>query len=413
MITAKEKELLRELARKYRTLADLPVNAERRERMRRINDLTTGLRPGVWIHEIPWHEMDIDGELRLVCEDSFAKSMEWFFRTALYRIKYIEADTVLEPYYPINKSYNSTGNGIEVEEHIVKTDNNNGIVSHSYHDKLETEEQLAQLKTPILTAYPDVDAKNVEMAQDILGDILPVKLKGHQIYYAPWDQIPRLRGVEPILIDMFDRPEFLHKIIGAYTEHQMSVMTQMEELGLLENELQELHCTPAYTNDLPKLEPDGRVRLKNVWFRSMAQMFNTISPAMHEEFDLQYMRPLAQRCGMVYYGCCEPLDNKIEILRSVPNLRKLGVSPWSKLEVSADQMRSDYVFARKPNPAFVAGDFDAATVRKEITETVEICLKYNCPYEFVLKDISTVSYKPQNLIEWNRTVNEVLDKYYK
>lgn len=413
MITQKEKAYLQELARRYRELADSPKNSERRERMRKINDLTTGLRPGVWIHEIPWHEMNINDELTLICEDSFAREMEWYFKTSLYRIKYIEADTVLTPYYPISKSYFSSSNGIDSEEDIVKTDDKNGIVSHSYHDKLETEEQLSKLITPILTAYPEKDIENITLAADILADILPVRLMGHQIYYAPWDEIPRIRGVEPILLDMFDRPEFLHKIIAKYTENQMSVMTQMETLGLLENELESIHCTPAYTNDLPKLEQDGKIRLNNVWFRSMAQMFNTVSPSMHEEFDLQYSRPLAAQCGMVYYGCCEPLDNKIEILRSIPNLRKLGVSPWSKLEVTADQMRSDYVFARKPNPAFVAGTFDPDTVRKEITETVELCLKYNCPYEFVLKDISTVGYRPENLIEWNKVVTQVLDKYYK
>ncbi len=54
-----------------------------------------------------------------------------------------------------------------------------------------------------------------------------------------------LRGVEPILYDMMDRPEFLHQIIAGYTANQDSLMTQLEELGLLEDELTELHCTPC------------------------------------------------------------------------------------------------------------------------------------------------------------------------
>jgi hypothetical protein len=32
--------------------------------------------------------------------------------------------------------------------------------------------------------------------------------------------------------------------------------------------------------------------------------------------------------------------------------------------------------------------------------------------EFVLKDISTVSGKPENLIIWAKTVSDVLDEYY-
>ena len=80
---------------------------------------------------------------------------------------------------------------------------------------------------------------------------------GTQIYYAPWDDIAMLRGVEPILYDMMDRPEFLHQIIAGYTANQDSLMTQLEELGLLEDELTELHCTPAYTDDSPRPVPES------------------------------------------------------------------------------------------------------------------------------------------------------------
>jgi hypothetical protein len=51
-------------------------------------------------------------------------------------------------------------------------------------------------------------------------------------------------------------------------------------------------------------------------------------------------------------------------------------------------------------------------LEKEITETIEVCQKNKCPYEFVLKDISTVGYNPQNLINWAKVVMQVIDKYY-
>ena len=55
---------------------------------------------------------------------------------------------------------------------------------------------------------------------------------------------------------------------------------------------------------------------------------------------------------------------------------------------------------------------DPETVRKETEETVKAALKYGCPTEFVLKDISTVSNRPENLIIWANTVSDVLDQYY-
>ncbi|MBQ3048397.1 MAG: hypothetical protein IJC94_00425 [Oscillospiraceae bacterium] len=43
---------------------------------------------------------------------------------------------------------------------------------------------------------------------------------------------------------------------------------------------------------------------------------------------------------------------------------------------------------------------------------MKACIKYGCPCEFVLKDITTVSGNPENLVIWADTVNSVLDEYY-
>jgi hypothetical protein len=145
----------------------------------------------------------------------------------------------------------------------------------------------------------------------------------------------------------------------------------------------------------------------------MAQMFGDVSPAMWEEYELNYVKPLMAECGLVYYGCCEALDRKIPLLKTIPNLRKIGVSPWANPEVCAEQIRGDYVYANKPNPAHVSGSLNAEAVRAETKRVIEACLKNGCPYEFVLKDISTVTYKPGNLIDWVKTVEEVIDGYYR
>ena len=57
----RDKEIVQELARQVLDLSSLEINHKRKDRLRAVNDLHTGLRPGVWLNEIPWHEMDIDG----------------------------------------------------------------------------------------------------------------------------------------------------------------------------------------------------------------------------------------------------------------------------------------------------------------------------------------------------------------
>lgn len=412
MIDSKETSLLRELAKQYAEIASQPVNTERKQRAKGINSLRPA-RPTVWIHEIPWHEMDIDSQLLLHCTDPKAREMEWFFRSNLFRWKYFQADMVAEPFYTVNKSWSTTGVGIEAQEEVRVTDDRNNIISHSYGDQLDTEEKLEALHNPILSADKAADQANVAFAREIFGDILSVKLRGSIIYYAPWDRISRYRGVEPILIDILDRPEFIHATMKRFTEFGLSTIDQMEKLDLLEYDSADLHCTPAWVDELPAPDYDsGHIRLKDVWLRSMAQMFSSASPAMQEEFDVEYLRPLAERCGLVYYGCCEPLHDRLDILKKIPNMRKIGVSSWADVRRSAEEIGGSYVYSRKPNPAMVAGTVDEDAVRKETRETVEACLKYGCPYELVLKDISTVGGKPENLILWNKLVQEIIDEYY-
>ncbi|MDR1599907.1 MAG: hypothetical protein LBS11_08590 [Oscillospiraceae bacterium] len=411
-ISANDRAALRELAKRVAEAAASPVNAKRVQRSKDTHSLKP-VRPLVWLDEIPWHEMDFDGLLTPRCEDEEARAIEIGFRRLLMRWDYFQADMVVSPYFYVDKAYTDSGIGLDVSEDVLAVDRSNNIVSHRYVDQLDTPEKVDALEIPVLTADPALDERRVDQAESLFGDILPVRLRGHLIYYAPWDTIGRLRGVENCLIDMAERPEFIHRIVAKFTEIGTARINQMVQLDLLGLELSSLHCTPPYTNELPAPDWDGgRVRLKDVWFRGMAQLFAAASPAMHEEFDIAYMRPLMERCGLSYYGCCEPLDRVIPYLKKVSNLRKIGVSPWANARSSAEQIGGDYVFARKPNPALVAGTLDPGAVRADIMETVEACQANGCPYEFVLKDISTVGYKPGNLVEWVRVVERTLDEYY-
>ena len=412
MVTEKDKTMLRELAKQVRDLAADDVNRERVSRIRDMHSLKP-VRPPVWIEEIPWHEMDMDGELTGRCETEEGRDMERFFRRILYRWKHIQADMVVEDTFYVLKNYIDSGIGIEIKDEIRTTNAANNIVSHHYEDQLDTEEKVEALKLPVVQAQPEVDRKNLEAASEILDGIMPVKLRGHGIYYAPWDVIARFRGVETIYMDMMDRPLLVHKTIARFIEIYNARLDQMEAQGLLDYNISSLHCTPPYTNDVPARDYDGgKVRLKDIWFRGMAQMFSSASPAMHDEFSLEYMRGVMDKCAISYYGCCEPLDNFIPYLKKVPNMRKIGVSPWANVRSSAEQIGGSYVFARKPNPANVGRGFCKELIEKETIETIEACRENKCPYEFVLKDISTVNHNPGNLVDWTKTVMETINKYY-
>ena len=406
MINDRDKLIVRELAKKYMSL----VCTERQERMLArfldTNDLRA-TRPPVILDEIPWYQMNMNGELDCVCEDERARKVEYRFRTAIFYMTHFAADNTYLPEFRVRRAMSSSGIGIEYETlDLKRTDSINNIVSREFRDVLEDESALEKMHDPVFTLHPEKDAEEMEFYTELLGDSIPIRLYGFDyFYYAPWDKITRLRGVEPILMDMYDRPEYLHEIIKKFTSAAHAELDFVEQnLDVVKSN--SLHCTPS-----PITVDEGK-GLKSTWCRSMAQSFGVISPAMFKEFELDYLLSVAERFAYTYYGCCEPLDDKIEVLKQIPNLRKIGCSPWAKVESCAEQIGGNYVLSRKPNPANVAIHTDPDVIRKEIEDTVRVCIKYGCPCDFTLKDISTVSGKPENLIIWAETASRVLDEYY-
>lgn len=405
-MTQSDKLIIRDLAKRYMEIATDDAQRDMNRRFTATNDLKL-VRPPVLIDEIPWYQMDIDGELKCHCEDAAARRAENTLRISLFRRKHFRADTLFEPFWRVTMAYDSTGIGIQHKEDILRTDSTNNIVSHSYEDVLENEESVELIKIPTFTARPDKDEQTMSFYTDLFGDAMPIKLCGRGcVYDAPWDIIARLRGLEPILFDLYDRPEHLHAIRKKFQEIILAEIDFVKNHLHVDPTAPNLHCTPA---SISGLADDG---WKATWYRTMAQGFSDVSADMHWEFDVSYAMDVAKHFAYTYYGCCEPLDKKLDVIFNIPNLRKVGVSPWANEEVMAERLGGKYVYSRKPNPANVSMHTDPDVIRKETENTVKLCIKYGCPVEFVLKDISTVSHRPENLIVWADTVSEVLDKYY-
>jgi hypothetical protein len=88
------------------------------------------------------------------------------------------------------------------------------------------------------------------------------------------------------------------------------------------------------------------------------------------------------------------------------------MSPWVDQEEGAEQIGADFVFSRKPSPAFLAvDDWSPDEVAQDLRATIEACERYGCPLELILKDISTVRYQPQRLWEWARIAAEVAQRH--
>ena len=411
-ISRQDTEVIRSLAGRYSEIAHLDVQKERIDRYYRTNALDAGIRPVVLINEIPWGEIQ-DESLVSVCAPEL-RGIEGRLRRTLYQWEHFQVDTVVSPVFQMGKRTRGTGIGISVDERQIKGDTGAAISAHEYHDQLKTEEDLAKLRVPEISYDESGTEQAVSLANQVFDGLMDVELVGSDMSYNIWDVIAMYRGVDALLIDLAMRPEFMHQTAQRFMEIAEGLFKQQEELGLLDHRGLLVHCTPACSHDLPAPDFAGKARPKDVWGRCAAQIFGSVSPDMHDEFDLAYNAKLFGDCGLVYYGCCEPMDTKIDILRKrFKNLRKISITPWADAARAAENIGSDYVLAAKPNPANVAmPNFNPVPVEEEITLYCEACKRHGTALEFVLKDVSTIGNNPQNLTDWASTVNGVIDKYY-
>lgn len=403
-----DRRILRELAKKYEQIAALDVQKQKIGMWKALNTLKPQ-RPMVTIDQLPWNELNIDDELTLLCENPFYRSLENQMRMEIYKFTHFPVDMVVNNYISIPKTAYGNLIGPSIEQEILRTDETSSVIAHHYIDILDTEEKLDAIEFPHVRADKELDRKMLAITEEMVGDIIPVRLTGHSIHGGMWDCITQLRSVENIMYDLADRPEFILKTINKFVDMAISLVDQYEELELLEYGQTLIHCTGAFTDELPaEPNPGGRQSAKDVWGMGLAQVFGPVSPEMYNEFEIKPSKRLLERFGLVYYGCCDPIDRKIEYVRNISNVRKISVSPWANKELCSELMHGDYVFSSKPNPAYLAFDnMDEDAIRNELIEIAAVSRKYNNNCEFILKDVSTIRYKPQNLFRWAQIAMEV------
>jgi len=244
------------------------------------------------------------------------------------------------------------------------------------------------------------------------GDIIPVREKGRDNYwFTPWDNLVRWYGVQEALLDLIEKPEVIHGAIARLVECYLKELDQMVALNLLA--LNNNNCrigsgAYGYTSELPRPGFDpSHPTPEHLWGCSNAQIFTEVSPQMHWEFALEHDLPWLARWGLVYYGCCEVLDTKMDLLRRVPNLRKVSMNYRIQVDRAAAAVGGDYVFSYKPNPAcFATDDWNLGNARDELRHMLD-CTRGG-HVEIVLKDISTVARKPERLWEWAAMAMELV-----
>ncbi len=406
-ITDAERTVLRGLAERVREIAALPVMEERRRIWKRHNALRPG-RPMVLVFpEGAWGELLPGSEL--ACEGELARSFERDLRSRIFYHERLQDDTVIEDALVIHKAVRSSGWGLS-PRYIPSTEERG---AWAFDPVLHERSDLAKLHAPEISVDEEATARRLEIAEDLFGDILDVRLKGvDHVSFHLTSQLCNLRGLGNVMMDMAAEPGFVHEAMAILEEGNRGLVEQYRALDLLSlNNDGTYHSSGGvgYTDELPREDFDGRVRPCDMWASAESQELAQVSPAMHAEFALDYEKRLLAPFGLNGYGCCEDLTRKLDDVLAIPNIRRISIAPSADVAACAERLGGRCIFSWKPKPQYLVGEFAPERIRADIRRTIEIAQANGCVLEMILKDTHTCEGRPERFTAWTRIARELVE----
>jgi len=417
MITPKERNILRELAKRQAEISALPEMAEREKLWYDLNDG----KPGHPLVTMEFHGLEHEVYSPPRCEDSFARSLELQMERQLFKYETFKDDRVI----PASVSV-VIPNWLSLfgyTHSIRRAKGNDGASGMGYmydHVVQDLEADFSVFKPSAFEADAGLtEAKRMKaIAEEILGDILRVRLECAPLWFCPGNALIEMMSMETMFCSILDYPGLFHQLMRRLTDDYLAFMDAMEASGALlpTNDATGIPMdTYCYTHDLPGANELNRpVRMSDLWGYTNFQETVGMSVPMFDEFFFSYTKEIAARCGLYSYGCCEPVHTLWEpCLSKLPNLRKVSISPWCDEAYMGDAIRGKrIVYHRKPFPNFIAVDdvFDEAAFLRHMEKTMKAAR--GCPLEVTFRDICSTRGETWRLARAVELTRVAFDRWY-
>ncbi len=416
MISQNDRNIIRSLAAQWRELAALPVMDKRKRLWQAVHDLKAE-RPVILL-ETAW----IDGYVRpeeILCEHPLLRHVEQTMRITLRQAAELGDDLVVEPHYRMGWRMRFSDYGVPVEirapEHVQS-------IAYSFSFPIATPADIGRLRPRTIAVDREETHRRRAMLEEVMGDILPVRLGNFDPFISEFDvgeygdlgfngnfffgltwQLYRFLGNHRLLYWVYDEPAAIHRLMDYLLADRLALFEFFEREGLLDYNTDSQMAGPrsyGYVADLPPPSTPQPARLKDLWGWAESQEFEMMSPEMYAEFVLPYLAKLSERFGLIYYGCCERVDDRLpKIIEAIPNLRSVSVSGWSDFGRAAEILGKKFVYSRKPTPAHISGpNPDWALLEKDLRDTYAAARDANL--EILFRDVYSINGDRPRLRKW-------------
>lgn len=332
-------------------------------------------------------------EETLHCSEGLARHLEIQLRKKIFKFRYLRDDDVILPtVWVFSREVIPPIELWGVRMDVTRPQEVGG--AYKEIPLLGNEEDLGRVTLPRFLQDREADNETARRAVELVDGRIPIKLYGSQVSFSPYEYAVRLRGAEPLLFDLYDRPQFVHRLMSRVTEGIVSYARQREAAGAFDVEETLLLHEPW-----DRVEPGTEHKLSSAWVYISAQSSAGLGPEMYAEFVHPYHERIAPYFKKVYYHGCEDLGKKVASIVKLPNLKHFHVSPWTSLADVAPHLAGKKiameVHAHPTNVLFVFGPEEIrAEARRRMDEAQGL------PMDYVLCDLQTIDGADGKLQMW-------------
>ena len=213
---------------------------------------------------------------------------------------------------------------------------------------IETEHDLENMSYPDFyrSGLMPIVIETYETAERIVKGRIPVFFENWG--RSPWGVAFHLRGFQNLLEDVYERPDFAHKLLSFITESRIRWEKEKERyLG-------------------KKIE---RAQLQNDEVHS-----EILSPEIYKEFAYPYEKKLADFYpkGIFYFHSCGNITPFLDTITTIRGLTLLHISPVTDFGMAVRRFGEKFVFQKRMDPISDVEQSDAVTMEQRIRETLRI-----------------------------------------
>lgn len=410
-----DKEILKPLVDRVLDLSSRQKEQYKKELWAKFNALqpVDKIPVCVTFEGIPAPQWDLMfGVNHLHCKGPLARQIEFDLKKRAWAAQNIPDDHVLWPavFIPAATVIGSDW-GVPIQWHGPDDPLGAKEIIAPFADKID----LSKLRQPATEVDEKATEARLSEAAELVAGQLTVHPRYPRMTDAPFDTAVEMRGLQNILMDPYDNPDLLHGLMEFITSAIIADHKRREACGWINAPVDpsgKYQMVPIWRHICAYPPEDFATRkpeLADEWAYVSGQTSSGLGPNMYEQFVNVYNCRIAELYGRktVYYHGCECLDQKLDSIARLPNLRRHHVSPWSSVRKAVAKYQGSVVLEVHVHPTEVVFNASREEMQAEIARLVKEAEGH--PMCLNLSDIHSLAGNPATLKYWAEAALDALE----